>query len=66
MKGKQPVQPPYPDTPCVAVCATTFDELCRGCGRTLDEIAQWVSMNQTEKDAVWRRILAQGYPRRQG
>ncbi len=53
-----------PDTPCVAVCSTTFDEVCRGCGRTYVEVANWVAMNAEEKEKVWVRILAQGYPRR--
>lgn len=53
-----------PDTPCVAVCSTTFDEVCRGCGRTVAEVAHWVSMSEAEKELVWQRILAQGYPRR--
>ena len=56
--------PKRPDTPCVAVCSTTFDEICRGCGRTVAEVAHWVSMTAEQKDAVWKRILAQGYPRR--
>jgi predicted Fe-S protein YdhL (DUF1289 family) len=55
-----------PDTPCVAVCSTTFDEICRGCGRTVIEVAHWVSMTSEQKEAVWVRILAQGYPRRNG
>lgn len=53
-----------PDTPCVAVCSTTFDEVCRGCGRTVAEVAHWVSMSADEKEIVWQRILYQGYPRR--
>lgn len=56
--------PARPDTPCVAVCSTTFDEVCRGCGRTYIEVAHWVSMSAEEKERVWVRILAQGYPRR--
>jgi predicted Fe-S protein YdhL (DUF1289 family) len=55
---------PYPDTPCVAVCSTTFDEVCRGCGRTFMEVANWLGMSQEEKDKVWERLLAEGYPRR--
>ena len=54
------------DTPCVAVCSTTFDEICRGCGRTVIEVATWVVLNQAEKEVIWQRITAQGYPRRQG
>jgi predicted Fe-S protein YdhL (DUF1289 family) len=53
-----------PDTPCVAVCSTTFDEICRGCGRTVVEVAHWVSMTPEQKEVVWERILMQGYPRR--
>lgn len=56
--------PARPDTPCVAVCSTTFDEVCRGCGRTVAEVAHWVSMTPAQKEIVWQRILAQGYPRR--
>jgi len=56
--------PVRPDTPCVAVCSTTFDEVCRGCGRTVVEVAHWVSMSAPQKELVWQRILAQGYPRR--
>lgn len=68
--SQSPVSPPAaalperPDTPCVAVCSTTFDDVCRGCGRTVDEVAQWVFMGPEEKEVVWLRILAQGYPRR--
>jgi predicted Fe-S protein YdhL (DUF1289 family) len=53
-----------PDTPCVAVCSTTFDDVCRGCGRTVSEVADWVFMSSESKELVWTRILAQGYPRR--
>ncbi|HEY1182181.1 MAG TPA: DUF1289 domain-containing protein [Rhodocyclaceae bacterium] len=65
MEFKKPkYQKPYPDSPCVAVCSTTFDDVCRGCGRTVAEVANWVFFTQEEKDAVWERILAEGYPRR--
>ena len=53
-----------PDSPCVAVCSTLFDDICRGCGRTVMEVSNWVFMTDEEKKAVWKRILAQGYPRR--
>lgn len=54
------------DSPCVAVCSTLFDEICRGCGRTAMEVSNWVFMTEEEKQAVWDRIRAQGYPRRKG
>ncbi|MGW8308398.1 MAG: DUF1289 domain-containing protein [Achromobacter pulmonis] len=52
------------DSPCVAVCSTLFDDICRGCGRTAMEVANWVFMTEEEKREVWVRIKAQGYPRR--
>lgn len=69
MSARQSDAPPVsvperPDTPCVAVCSTTFDDVCRGCGRTVIEVAHWVSMPADEKERVWVRILGQGYPRR--
>jgi predicted Fe-S protein YdhL (DUF1289 family) len=49
-------------SPCINVC--TMDEtsgLCRGCARTLDEIARWSSMSECDKLQVWRLIrLRQG------
>jgi len=60
--GSRPVS--NPDSPCVAVCSTLFDDICRGCGRTAMEVANWVFMSDDEKQAVWQRIRAQGYPRR--
>ncbi len=52
------------DSPCVAVCSTLFDDICRGCGRTAMEVANWVFMDEEEKRTVWIRIKAEGYPRR--
>ncbi|MDE2129639.1 MAG: DUF1289 domain-containing protein [Betaproteobacteria bacterium] len=46
-------------SPCIQVC--TMDEasgLCRGCQRTLDEIAAWSALSDTEKLRVWKRIRA--------
>jgi predicted Fe-S protein YdhL (DUF1289 family) len=48
----------------VAICSTTFDDVCRGCGRTVEEVAQWVIMDDAQKNLVWERILAQGFPKR--
>lgn len=52
------------DTPCVGVCSTLYDDVCRGCGRTAVEVANWVVLSDDDKRDVWRRITAQGYPKR--
>ena len=47
-------------SPCTKVC--TIDPasgLCRGCGRSLDEIARWISLTESER----ARIMAE-LPRR--
>lgn len=49
-------------SPCTKVC--TMDprsSLCAGCGRTLDEIARWGSLSETER----RRIMAELPQRRE-
>jgi hypothetical protein len=31
-----------PDTPCIAICSTSQgDAVCKGCGRTFDEVQRW-------------------------
>ena len=44
------------ETPCVKIC--TLDAragLCLGCGRTVDEITRWSSMNTSERARVMAR-----------
>jgi predicted Fe-S protein YdhL (DUF1289 family) len=45
-----------PDSPCIAVCTTLYDEVCKGCGRTYLEVAQWSGMNDDERESVWQRV----------
>ncbi len=46
-----------PDTPCIAICSTSQgDDLCKGCGRTFDEVQFWPAFSPAEKRSVWRRI----------
>ena len=45
------------DTPCIAICSTSQgDDLCKGCGRTFDEVQHWPAMSAIEKRSTWRRI----------
>jgi len=40
-------------TPCIKVCAVdAATGWCLGCGRTLKEIGQWVSMGEAGRDSV--------------
>lgn len=49
-----------PDSPCIGVCSTLFDEVCKGCGRTAAEVSNWVFLSDEEKHAVWVRIEQDG------
>ena len=49
-----------PDTPCIAICSTSQgDALCKGCGRSFDEVQHWPAMTPVQKRQVWRRITLQ-------
>ena len=50
------MSPPRPDSPCIAVCTTLYDEQCKGCGRTYMEVANWNAMSQEDKEVIWLRI----------
>jgi len=50
-----------PDTPCIAICSTSQgDAVCKGCGRTFDEVQRWPEMTPAEKRQTWRRITLCG------
>lgn len=50
-----------PDSPCAGYCSTSHgDEVCKGCGRTWDEVLNWIIYTDEEKDAVWARLEAAG------
>ena len=46
-----------PDTPCIAICSTSQgDAVCMGCGRTEQEVQDWLGFSPYEKRIVWHRI----------
>lgn len=50
-----------PDAPCIAICSTAQgDAICKGCGRTEDEVHHWTKFSPAEKRQVWRRITLDG------
>ena len=50
-----------PDTPCIAICSTSQgDAICKGCGRSFDEVQHWPALSPVEKRSVWRRITMEG------
>lgn len=39
-------------SPCVGLCKINSQGYCRGCWRTLEEIMNWQSLPDEEKDAI--------------
>lgn len=46
-------------SPCISVCRMEPSTgLCKGCLRTLDEIAAWSTLDDAGKRSIWARIEA--------
>ena len=43
------------ESPCVSVCRLE-NQVCVGCGRTVDEVVNWYDMTDDEKQAVLNRL----------
>lgn len=54
-RAHQPT-PPTTQSPCIKVCQLDLDNVCRGCGRTIDEIRDWRDMTPSQRIAVNQRI----------
>jgi predicted Fe-S protein YdhL (DUF1289 family) len=46
-------------SPCVGICALDAAGYCRGCRRTLDEIAGWASLSDSERATLMDEVLPQ-------
>ena len=50
-------------SPCISICQMDARAgLCRGCGRTIEEITLWSRLDEESKRAVWDALPARGYP----
>jgi hypothetical protein len=47
---------PGPTSPCINVCVLDERDCCRGCRRTVAEIARWGRMSADEQWAVIARV----------
>lgn len=55
-----------PPSPCIGICKLTTsddgEEYCEGCFRQVDEIMNWPSMSDDQKEGVLARIKDLGTP----
>lgn len=48
--GVMTMPPPAPvPSPCVRCCTLDHDDVCLGCGRTLQDITGWTAMSEAQK-----------------
>jgi predicted Fe-S protein YdhL (DUF1289 family) len=49
--------PSRPASPCINLCRMDDADLyCLGCHRTLNEIAAWSELSDSEKDVIWAEL----------
>ena len=52
-----PVLNTKPLTPCAGRCSHNVgDEICRGCGRTVEEVRDWNTYSDDEKRAIMAQL----------
>lgn len=49
-------------SPCVRICRLDAQEICTGCGRSLDEIARWSRLSDDERRVVVARSADRLHP----
>ena len=56
------------NSPCVGKCSTSmapFDEICKGCGRSIEEIRDWETYTDLDKKLINLKNVMRGYSIRQ-
>jgi predicted Fe-S protein YdhL (DUF1289 family) len=51
-------------SPCIRNCCLDEDNVCMGCGRSLDEIVAWSTASATDKAAILERSRERARRRR--
>jgi predicted Fe-S protein YdhL (DUF1289 family) len=45
------------NSPCIDICTTDLDSgLCVGCGRTHEEISNWVNFSNKQKETILKAL----------
>lgn len=47
-------------SPCVSICVLNDEDVCTGCYRTVDEIREWLLMNDQERLEVLEKCAQRG------
>jgi len=42
-------------SPCIGICACNEDDICIGCGRTKNEVANWIYLTEEHKKEIIKK-----------
>lgn len=45
------------ESPCTGICQVDFFDVCKGCGRTLEEISEWPFLSSSERKQIVDRLF---------
>lgn len=46
-----------PSSPCIGYCSTSLgDVVCKGCGRTAEEVDRWLLLDEEQTRRIWERV----------
>ena len=45
------------ESPCILNCTLDRNDVCVGCGRTIDEIIGWTKLTDAERRMIMERIV---------
>lgn len=48
--------PASTESPCVRLCTLDDQDVCIGCGRTLEQITQWRTYNPGQRQAIMNQL----------
>ena len=52
------------ESPCIAVCKIDYESgYCVGCNRTIEEITNWSSFNDSQKKKVLTKVKSKTTPK---
>jgi len=48
------------ESPCIQVCTLDENNICLGCFRTKDEIREWISSDDEERERILQNCIDRG------
>lgn len=50
------------NSPCISDCRINEYNMCMGCGRTVEQIVQWSTYNDNERENIMKGLESKDWP----